>query len=157
TDAVSEVSCELLHFAYDVAVPAGVFGRVPLQQHGVVAAHHIVAVGLRGLIVALRRLILRDLTEDPRVGAGGAADHNGVATGLADHAGGIFGSEYIAVADYGDFDRGFYFGDAGPVGLAAVALLAGARVQGDGLQSAFLGELRHADGDEFLVAPAGAE
>ena len=43
-----------------------------------------------------------------------------------------------------------------PIGLAGVALLAGARMQRDGVQPAILGELGHGDGDQFVIVPAGA-
>jgi len=40
------------------------------------------------------------LAENPRICGGRAANHHRVATGFAHHAGGIFGSVYIAIADY---------------------------------------------------------
>ena len=53
--------------------------------------------------------------------------------------------------------RGLHFSDAGPIRLAAIALLARARMQRDGLQSAIFGELSHFHGHQLLIVPAGAE
>src|SRR5690349_3703211 len=97
--AVGEVSGELLHFAH------GVFLAM-LDQHGVIFTHHLIAVLLRGLSVRAGFEVLPDLAEDPRIRTGGAADHDSVATRLADHANGIFGSENVAVTDHRNFYRG---------------------------------------------------
>ncbi len=69
----------------------------------------------------------------------------------------VLGSDDIAVADDRNLHRGLDLGDAGPVGLAGVALLAGAGMQRDGLQAAIFGQLGHRHGHQFVIAPAGAE
>ncbi len=140
--AMSEVCGELFHFSDGIVLRAG-------DQHVVVSAHHLVAVVVGRLVVAAGGEVLLNLAEDPGIGTGAAADHDGVAVGFADHADGVFGRDDIAVADHGDLDGGFDFGDAGPIGLAGVALLAGAGMQGDGLEAAILGEFRHGDGDQL--------
>ena len=48
-------------------------------------------------------------------------------------------------------------GDELPVGGAAVALGAGARVDGDGFDACCLGQLGDVDGDDGVFVPAGAE
>ena len=68
----------------------------------------------------------------------------------------VFGSDDITVADDRDFDGSLDGGDAGPVGLAGVALLAGAGMQGDGVEAAIFGEFGHGDGHQVVIAPAGA-
>ena len=70
--AVREVGGELLHLADGVPL-------VVLHQHGVILAHHLVAVLLGRLVVRAGGQILLDLPEDPRIRAGRAADHDGVA------------------------------------------------------------------------------
>ena len=103
--AVSEVSGELFHFSDGIVV------RAP-DQHVVIAAHHLVAILVGGLIVGAGGQVLLNLAEDPGIGTGAAADHDGVAIGFADHADRVLGRDDIAVADHGDFDGGFDFGDA---------------------------------------------
>src|ERR1017187_9298762 len=147
--AVREVSGELFHFTYGIVV------RAP-DEHVVIVAHHAVAVLVGGLVVGAGGQVLLNLAEDPGIGTGAAADHDGVPIGFADHADGVLGRDDIAIADHGDPDGGLDGGDAVPIGLTGVALLAGARMQGDGVEPAILGELRHGDGDQIVVVPAGA-
>ena len=90
-------------------------------------------------------------------GGSAAADHHRVAAGLRNHGGSVFRRAHIAVADDGNCHRVLHRGNPLPVRLSAVALLAGASVQGDRSQPAVLGHLREVDVDNFLVAPAGAE
>src|ERR1022692_1694636 len=52
--AMREVSGELLHFAHTIRL-------LPLDQHGVVCAHHLVAIPMAGMVVGAGREILRDL------------------------------------------------------------------------------------------------
>jgi len=87
----------------------------------------------------------------------GSANHDGVAAGLFDHADGVFGRQDVAVTDDRNFHGGFDRGDAGPVGFAGIALFAGARVEGDGLEAAILGHAGHFDHYEFFIIPARPE
>jgi len=48
------------------------------------------------------------------------------------------------------------FSDAAPIRFSSVALLAGARMQRDGLQTQSSAKLRHPDVTKLLVVPAGA-
>ena len=48
-------------------------------------------------------------------------------------------------------------GDVLPAGLAGVAVLAGAGVEGAGVEAAVFGHLREVDADDVLVVPAHAE
>ena len=57
----------------------------------------------------------------------------------------------------GIFTASLSDGDPLPARLSAVALLAGAGVEGDGGESAFFGHLRELDVDDFLVVPSGAK
>ena len=75
-----------------------------------------------------------NLAEDPGIGTGAAADHDGVASGFADHAHRVLRRDDIAIADHRDFDGGFDFGDAAPIGFTGVPLLASTRMQGDGVR-----------------------
>ncbi len=93
-----------------------------------------------GRVVSPGGGVLRDLAEDPGVGGGGAADHDGVAAGLGDHGDGVLGGEDVAIADDGDADGVLDGGDVLPARLAGVAVLAGAGVQGDGVQAAVFGD-----------------
>ena len=145
-----EVSSELFHLTHAIRL-------VALDQHGVVSAHHLVAILMAGLVVSAGREILRDLAEDPRIRRGRAADHDRIAVGLGHHAHGVFGRVDIAVSDDRDAHGSFHFGDARPIGLAAVALLARAGMQREGSHAAIFGQARQADRDELLVVPAGAE
>src|SRR5215469_14866083 len=115
--SVGKVRRELLHFADAIVFPA-------LDQHGVVHPHHLIAIAFGGLHVRSGREVLIDLAKDPRIIGCGAADHDGIATGFANHPDSVFGSDDIAVSDDRDLYRGFDLGDAAPVRLAAIALLA---------------------------------
>ena len=149
-DAVGEVTGELLHLA-DCLGPLGLF------KHREIEFHDRIAIFLGGLPVSTGAEKLIDLAEDPGVVTGGAADHDGVAGGLFDHADGIFGSDDIAVADDGDFDSVLDLGDAYPIGFASVTLLAGARVESEGGKANIFGHFGGFDMDELIVVPAGAE
>ena len=149
-NAMSEIRGELFHFADGVALAA-------VEEHGVVLAHHAVSVVVTSLGIGAGGQVFLDLAEDPGVGAGGTADHDGVAARLGDYADGILGGDDVAVADDGNLYSSFDLGDAGPVGFSAVTLLAGAGVEGNRLETAVLGEAPHADGDQLLVIPAGTE
>ena len=149
-DTVGEVTGELFHLT-DGLWPLSFF------QHGEIAFHDRIAIFLLGLPVSAGGEILGDLTEDPGVVTGGAADHDCIAVSKFEHADGVFRRDDIAVADDGDFDGGFDLGDTGPIGFAGVALLAGARVEGEGGEADVLGHFGDLDVDEFIVVPTGAE
>src|ERR1700722_16866291 len=148
--SVGEVSGELFHLAGTVFVAV-------FHQHPIVTPHHLVAILLSRLPVSARGDILFDLPEDPGIGAGGAADHYRIAARLPHHADSVLGRRDVAIADHWNLHRGFHFGDARPIGLAAVALLAGARVERNGLQSTVLREARHLDGHQFTIVPPRTE
>ena len=101
--------------------------------------------------------VLGDLAEDPGIRGGGAADHDGVAVGLVDHGGGVFGSADVAVADDWNVDGVFDGCDVLPAGLAGVAVFAGASVESDGIEAAVFGDAGEIDADDVLVVPAHAE
>ena len=120
-----------------VAAGAGFGGASSdlVHEHLEVVADHAVAVLSVGRRRCRRRWllgrgVLRDLAEDPGVGGRGAADHDGVAAGGVDHGGGVFGRADVAVADDRNVDGVLDGGDVLPAGLAGVAVLAGAGVQG---------------------------
>src|SRR6185312_508074 len=151
-NAVREPACELLHAPDGVALGALVvalqaFGQIVVggaadfrvlrdfvHQSLEVVADHAVAVHLRRPIVTanagrlLRRSVLGDLAEDPRIRRRRATDHDGVAAGGVDHRGRIFGRTDVAIADdrnlHGILDRGNVL----PARVAGVAVFAGACV-----------------------------
>ena len=59
-NTVGEEAGELLHFAYGV-------GHLGRDQAAEISREQVIAVELGGLVIALRRNVLRDLTEDPRI------------------------------------------------------------------------------------------
>ena len=134
----------------------GLFEGDLVDQHLEVGADHAVTVCIGRDVVGadagglLAGGVLRDLAEDPGIGGRGAADHDGVAVGGVDHGGGVLGSADVAVADDGDAHGVLDGGDVLPAGLAGVAVLAGAGVQGDGVEAAVLGEARELDADDLL-------
>src|SRR5258706_6696509 len=115
------------------------------------------AIGVGGGVVAAGGGVLLHLRENPGIGGGGAANHYGVATGLLDHALGIFGSVDVAIANNGNADGLLDGGDDVPVGLAGVTLHARAWVDGDGFDTDGFGELGDVDRDDGVFVPAGAE
>ena len=78
-----------------------------VEEHVEVGADHAIAVFVGGDVVAAGRGVLRNLAEDPGVGGGGAADHDGIAAGGVGHGDGVFGGEDVAVADDRDGDGVF--------------------------------------------------
>jgi len=114
---------------------------------------------LARLRVALARCrtILLNLAKDPGIRRRRAADHDGVTTSLLDHTAGIFGSADIPVSDHRNLDRLLDCANPLPSRLAAIALLAGASMQGDGAQAAVLGHSRQSHTDDLLLAPSRAE
>ena len=147
---MGEIRGELLHLSHCI-------GRLMLQEHGVIAAHDFIAGLFRRRFVAAGGEVIRNLAEDPGIGRRRAADHHRVAAGFLHHANRVLRRKDIAVADDRDLHRGLHFGDAGPIGMTAIALLARARVQRDGRQAAVFGQLGHLHVDQFLVVPSGAE
>jgi len=103
-NAMSEEAGELLHLADGV-------GHFGCDQAAEISGKQVVAVKFGGLVIALRRGVLRDLAEDPRVRRRGAADHDGVASGFSDHAGGILRSANVAIADDGNSHSLFHIAD----------------------------------------------
>ena len=101
--------------------------------------------------------ILLHLGENPGIGRRGTADHHGVASGFFDDARGIFGRLNVAVADHGNLHGLLYGGDDFPVGAAGVALLAGARVHGNGFDADAFGEFCYFDGNDGVFVPTGAQ
>ena len=128
-----------------------------LHQHRVILAHQFIARVFRRRFIAAGGEIILNLAENPRIRRRRAADHHRIASGFADHANGVFRRNDVAVADHRNLHRGFYFRDAGPIGMPAIALLARARMQRDRLNSAILGQPRHLHRDQFAIVPAGAE
>ena len=98
-----------------------------------------------------------NLPENPGICRSGAANHDGIAAGFGDEGAGVFGGAYISVADDGDFDGGFDFGDVLPTGLAGVPLFAGAGMDGDGVETGVFGKFGEGDADDVVVVPAEAE
>ena len=96
------------------------------------------------------------MAEDPGIGGGGAADHDGIAAGFRDEGAGVFGGADVSIADDGDVDGSFDFGDVFPAGLAGVALFAGAGVDSDGVEAGVLGEFGEGNADDVVVVPAEA-
>ena len=92
---------------------------------------HPRAIRLGRLVVRTRFAELRDLTEDPGIVGGGAADHHGVASRFAQHAHGVFGRVDIAVADHGHAHGLLHVTDDVPIGAACVPLRARARMNRD--------------------------
>lgn len=86
------------------------------------------------------------LFEDPRVLHGGAADHEAGYAGFAEAFFDVVAGGDIAVADDGDRDGFGALADDVPVGLAGVALGAGAAVDGNGLDADVLEELADVGG-----------
>ena len=99
--------------------------------------------------------IIRQLAKHPGVGGRGPANHDRVAAGLVEERPRIFGLVDVAVADHRDSDALLDLADEFPTRSAAETLEARARVDRDGFDAGVLGELRHLDGDDFLVTPAG--
>src|SRR5947209_11525130 len=132
---VSEPGDELLHLA-------GRAVAVFCDQHAEIGTDHLEAVGFRRIIVTSGIAVLANLAEDPRIRRSSTADHDGVAPGLLHYGDRIFRRADITIADhrngYGIFDRG----NPLPAGIAALALLAPAGVQGYGLQAARLAHAR---------------
>jgi len=73
------------------------------------------------------------------------------------HAHRVLGGIDIAIADDRNLYRGLHLGDAAPVRLAAIPLLACARMERDGLQAAIFCEARHLKRHQLEVVPSGAE
>jgi len=88
-----------------------------------------------------------DFPEDPGPADGAAADHDGVHAVPVEELLGLAGVGYVAVADDGDRHArvGLDLADEGPVGLAEVALGAGASVDGQELGAGVLEHLGDAD------------
>ena len=129
-----EVGGELFHLADRVRLAA-------LQQHGVIGPHHLVAVALGRLVVACRSpgtaAIWRKIHGFDEAARPIITASQPVSRTMRTASSGVRMSPLPIT---GILHRGLHFGDAGPVGLAAVALLAGARMQRHGLQAAILGQ-----------------
>jgi len=82
---------------------------------------------------------LFDLAEDPWIRWRHTSYHYGVAAGLGYYGAGVFGRADVAVADHGNLDGLLDGGDPFPAGVSAVALLAGAGVEGNGSEAATFG------------------
>src|SRR5882724_9375552 len=128
-----------------------------MQKHLEVSADHAVAIKLGWTVVGTGGRVLRDLAKDPRIGGSGTTDHDGVAAGSGDHGGGIFRGANISVADDGKLDRVLDGCNVLPAGLAAVAVLAGAGVEGHSLKATVFCHLCEFDADDVLVVPSHAE
>src|ERR1700676_1891454 len=128
-----------------------------VSQHQIIAAHELITGMLAGNLVGTSVYVVLNLTEDPRIRRRGPPHHDRIAAGFPDHPLGIFRRGVVAVADPWNANCRLYFADARPVGGSAVALLAGARVQGDGLETAILGEARHANRHQLAIVPTRPE
>src|SRR5204862_6086833 len=100
---------------------------------------------------------LLHLGKNPRVGGGGAADHDGVAAGFAHHARGVFRLVDVAVADHGNLHGLFDGGDDAPVGGAGVALRARARMRGNGFDANAFRHFRDVHRNNGIFVPARAQ
>jgi len=98
------------------------------------------------------------VAEDPGRAERGPADHQALATRVADHPLRVQGRADVAVADDGDvFDRGDDLGDAVEAGFAGKTHLGRAAMDGDGGDADFFepgGQIRR---DQARVVPAEAE
>src|SRR6202790_1863692 len=115
------------------------------------------ALVLGGRVVAASRGVLLHLPKDPRIGGGGAADHDGIAAGFADHALGVLGRVNVAIADDGNFHRLLHGGNDTPVGSACVALQPRARMDSDAFDAEAFRHFGDLDGNDGVFVPAGAE
>src|ERR1700680_4642267 len=110
-----------------------------------------------GRVVPASGGVLLHLPKNPGIGGGGAADHDGVAAGFADHALGVFGRVDVAIADDGNFHRLLHGGNDTPVGGACVALNARARMDSDAFDAEAFRHFGDLDGNDGVFVPAGAE
>src|ERR1035438_1352541 len=117
----------------------------------------MVAVGVRGDVVATGARVLRHLAEYPGVGRRGTADHHGVATSHLYDTLGIFGRIHVAVADYWNADGLLDRRNQGPIGAAAVALGSGAGMDRDAFDSRIFGHSCNVDGHYGILVPASAQ
>src|SRR5208282_3502937 len=100
--------------------------------------------------------VLLHLPENPRVSGGGTADHDSVATCLADHALRVFRRVDIAVTDDRNLHSLLHCGNNAPVGGAGIALQARAWMHGDAFDSYVLGHLSDLDRDDRVFIPSCA-
>lgn len=98
-----------------------------------------------------------DFGECPGVTDGGAADHDAIAAGFAEHALSIGGGFDVAVTDEGNGDGFAHLLDEIPIGLALEALLGEAGVEGEHLGAGVLEATGEIGGGEEAVIPAGAD
>jgi len=116
-----------------------------------------VALLYRGCVVSATLIELLHLAENPRILWRRAGQFiTAVATGFAHHAGGIFGSVYIAIADYWNLNGLLDGGDDLPIGGARVTLAAGTWVDSYAFDAKALRQLGDFYRDNGLVIPTGA-
>src|SRR5215831_15269299 len=109
----------------------------------------------RRVVDGLTQRAFTSLAEYPGVGDGAAADHNAVNTGLAESGDGLVSRSNVAAANDRYRDRALDLADYVPVGIAAVALDAGAAVNGDHRSAGALDYLCDLDGIDGAFVPAG--
>lgn len=98
-----------------------------------------------------------DAGEGPRVGDGGAPDHDAVTSGFVDHADGVFRGFDVAVTDQGDLENIAEVADEVPVGLAFEALFGEPGVEGEHLGASVLEPFGEVGSGEKGVVPSGAD
>src|SRR3954453_6564066 len=90
--AMCEVCSELLHLSDRIRFPM-------LLKHRIVSPHHLVTLSVRRYGIRAGTQVLVNLTKDPWVIRGSAANHHCIAIGFPIHAYGVFGRFDIPVAD----------------------------------------------------------
>src|ERR1700681_2203438 len=148
--AVREQSSELLHLADGVWHVGG-------DQTSKISREQLIAIHFGRLIVASRRYVIGNLSEDPRIRRCRAADHHGIAASLRDQTYCILGSADIAVADHGNTNGLLYRADHAPVGHSRVTLHARARMYGNGLDTHLLGHSRDVNRHDAVFIPPGTD
>ena len=100
--------------------------------------------------------IITDIFEDPRAPKRSTTNHHGIYAILLEALFGALGSGDIAIADDGDMNAriAFNLSYEGPVGFAGVHLAAGATMDSERLDSAFLELLRKLGDDAVVVVPS---
>src|SRR5580692_2817555 len=114
-------------------------------------------LGLRWRVVTATRGVLLHLPKNPGIAGGGAADHDSVTAGLADHAFGVFWRVDVAISDDGNFHRLLHSGNDTPVGGACVALQARAWVDSDAFYADAFRHFGDLDGNDGVLVPASAK
>src|SRR4029077_576972 len=127
-NAVREPTRELLHLSNCVGPPR-------VTQVAEISRKQLIAIAIRGLLIAARSDKLLDLAEDPWIGAGPAPNHYGIAARLAYHPQGIFGRPNIAIADDGYLHSLLDGANQAPTRRSAISLRARSGMYRNGLHA----------------------